>query len=97
MLLLLSAYNYRTIDHCVKLCRHEIVLNDDDYDCEENGSEKKSEDKTEKKEFLDYALSEKTQPSLGLSDSQFYIHYALLFLSTDHSKAVYSPPDKVAV
>ena len=97
MILVLVAYNYRTIDHCVKFCSNAIVLNDDVYDCEEKGSEKKSDDKIEKKEFLECISYEGANAALGPPASSFSIHYIVLSHSSGHSRAVYPPPDQANI
>lgn len=68
-----------------------------DYDCEEKDSEKKSDDKKEKKDFEDYLFYNKSRPFILINYLSFYGQPGCLSAGCDYSMSVYSPPDKAII
>ena len=97
LILVLIAFNYKTIDYFLKIDDSSIVcIQECDAEEKNSGSEKSSE-KNEKKEGREYLLHNKAydlSPSAQLSFKQ---HSKLLFASSDYSMAVFSPPETAVI
>lgn len=90
IILVLCAYNYKTVNYYLKLTNSSSAISQD-YDCEEKDSESKKGD--EKKEYPDYIHLEKNHSLLILPMLSFARHSNNLYSSSDYSLTVYSPPD----
>ena len=94
LILVLFTFNFKTINYCFKISNITIALNQD-YDCDEKNSEKKADEKNEKKDLSEYLFFNRLRNSVILSQLSFTQHRKSLYDSSDYSVAVYSPPDQL--
>lgn len=96
-MLVLFAFNYKTINYCFKLSGNEIAISQD-IDCgEEESKSEKSDEKNEKKEILECFFF--NHPHAFISNNQQAIiqHSELLKATSDYSVPVFSPPEEAAI
>ncbi|CAN5463013.1 hypothetical protein BH10BAC1_BH10BAC1_02480 [soil metagenome] len=97
---LLCVFSYKTVDHCIKIASQQFSTFQD-YDSEkENSESEKSDDKNEKEEVKDLSefLSFNKATALILSNQTFLIQqYKNLYVTSDYSLAVFSPPEYTAI
>jgi hypothetical protein len=89
------ALSYETVNFCYQKISNRSVceIQDLDLDCEENKTESKSAEKTEKEGVFDDLFMDGHFPivSTDLEPRQFKSHN--LLSSADYSKMIYSPPE----
>jgi hypothetical protein len=90
------ALGYETINYCYQKISEQTFCEHHDLDCEENKTESKSSEKTEKEGvfddlFMDGGLH--SDSSIDLAPRQFKLNN--LLSSTDYSKMIYSPPELI--
>lgn len=91
LILVLVAYNYKTIQHCIKLsCLSIASLGGGE---EETPEPKETEGKEEQKENSEY-LVDKRSLYFFIADRYYSRQlYNLFYASSDYSRSDYSPPD----
>jgi hypothetical protein len=94
LLSVLLAYNYKTINYYIKLTDNTASFCSD-YDCEEkNADSEKFGDKNEKKDVSEYLPINKTHAFVLIHQLSFNQRSKNLYVSSDYSMAVFSPPDQ---
>lgn len=86
---------YETIDYCYQSINDQSYCEHHDLDCEENKTESKSSEKTEKEGVFDDLFSDNHFPlvSIDLEPQKFKFHNR--FPSADYSQVIYSPPELI--
>ena len=93
ILLVVFAFNYKAVSYLMDISDSSIAfMMDFDYEKEKTESEK-SEEKNEKKEFSEYLFDSKLHSFLINYKLGFNNLSAFIFISSDHSKSVYMPPE----
>ncbi|MEO5995971.1 MAG: hypothetical protein ABIN89_04575 [Chitinophagaceae bacterium] len=93
----LLAYNFKTINHYIKLT-DSFADFAQDYDCEEKNAEsKKFEDKNDKKDFSEHLPINKTQTFVIVNQLSFDQRAKTFYASSDFSMGVYFPPDPARI
>ena len=90
-LLLMFAFNYRTINYCLSVTATSIAyLND--MDCEEKNTDETADEK-EKKTEKEYLAINKSDAFIIYTQMAFAQKSKLKYITSDYSIGVYSPPE----
>ena len=97
LILVLFAYNYKTINYYLGLTNSQAVFTHS-FDCEEKDTNsKKLDEKSVKKDLHDFMNADRTHSFVYTLIFSFKLQYKSLYSSSDHSLSVYSPPDFTAI
>ena len=93
LILVLFAYNYKTINYYLKLTNSQTAFAQE-FDCEEKDTDsKKPDEKNVKKDLQDFMNFDRTHSFVSTPVLSFNLQYKSLYSSSDYSLAVFSPPD----
>ncbi|MGQ0828273.1 MAG: hypothetical protein ACT4ON_07750 [Bacteroidota bacterium] len=93
LILVMAAFNFKGLDYFFNITDSSITYV---YDCEEKNSEsEESNEKDEKKEVREYLFEGKADQLTPSAQLSFKQHSKLLYLNSDYSLGVYSPPEQL--